>query len=172
MAIWHDLVTEYGFSGGYEGVKRFVRKLRGAQKPEPVGIIITPAGEEAQVDYGTGPMVRDPQTGKYRRTRLFVMTLGYSRKSVRLLTFRSSSRIWAELHETAFRRLGGSPRIVVLDNLREGVITAGSLRAEAQSALQRRTGPLRRDRHAVSGSRSGPQRKGGIRCGATPRKLR
>src|ERR1035437_5294168 len=58
---------------------------------------LTAAGEEAQVDYGTGPMVRDPQSGKYRRTRLFVMTLGYSRKSVRLLVFRSSSRIWAEL---------------------------------------------------------------------------
>src|SRR3974390_1112286 len=67
-------------------------------------------------------MVRDPQTGKYRRTRLFVMTLGHSRKSVRLLTFRSSSRIWAELHEQAFRRLGGATRIVVLDNLREGVL--------------------------------------------------
>ena len=51
-------------------------------------------------------MVRDPQSGKYRRTRLFVLTLGYSRKSVRLLLFRSSSRIWAELHEKAFRRLG------------------------------------------------------------------
>ena len=69
-------------------------------------------------------MVRDPQSGKYRRTRLFVLTLGYSRKSVRLLLFRSSSRVWAELHEKAFRRLGGCPRIVVLDNLREGVIVA------------------------------------------------
>ena len=66
--------------------------------------------------------MRHPKTGKYRRTRLFVMTLGYSRKAVRLLRFRSSSRIWAELHETAFRRLGGSPRCIVLDNLREGVI--------------------------------------------------
>jgi len=75
------------------------------------------------VDYGTGPMVRDPQSGKYRRTRLFVMTLGHSRKSVRLLVFRSSSRVWAELHEKAFRRLGGVTRVVVLDNLREGVIT-------------------------------------------------
>jgi transposase len=54
--------------------------------------------------------------------RLFVLTLGYSRKSVRLLTFGSSSRIWAEPHETAFRRLGGTPRLLVLDNLREGVI--------------------------------------------------
>jgi hypothetical protein len=34
-------------------------------------------GEEAQVDYGSGPMVRETQGGKYRRTRLFVLTLGY-----------------------------------------------------------------------------------------------
>src|SRR6185295_16417810 len=50
-------------------------------------------------------------------------TLGYSRKSVRLLVFRSSTRTWAELHETAFRRLGGSCRVVVLDNLKEGVLS-------------------------------------------------
>ena len=65
-------------------------------------MIITESGEEAQVDYGTGPWVRDRHSGKCRRTRRFVMTLGLSRKCVRLLTFRSSSRIWAELHEKAF----------------------------------------------------------------------
>src|SRR5213594_1130869 len=123
MAIWQDMVTGYGFSGGYQTVQRFVRKLHGSQGPEPVGIIVTAAGQECQVDYGTGPMVRDPQSGKYRRTRLFVMTLGYSRKAVRLLVFRSSTRTWAELHETAFRRLGGSCRVLVLDNLKEGVLT-------------------------------------------------
>jgi transposase len=68
-------------------------------------------------------MVRSPQTGKYRRTRLFLLTLGYSRKSVRLLTFHSSTRTWAELHERAFQRLGGAPTLVILDNLREGVLT-------------------------------------------------
>src|SRR5215469_12227919 len=112
-AIWQDLVSDHGFAGGYQTVKRFVRKLRGPQRPEPAGIILTSPGEEAQVDYGSGPPVRDPQSGKYRRTRLFVLTLGYSRKSVRLLAWRSSARIWAELHERAFRRLGGSPRVVV-----------------------------------------------------------
>jgi len=121
-AIWQDLVDQHGYSGGYQTVKRFVRKLRGTHSPQAVGIILTEPGEEAQVDYGTGPMVRDQKTGKYRRTRLFVMTLGYSRKSVRLLVFRSSSQTWAELHEKAFRRLGASPRVVVLDNLREGVL--------------------------------------------------
>jgi transposase len=123
MAIWQDLVTEHGFAHSYQSVKRFVNKLQPNVAQEARAVIITEPGEEAQVDYGTGPWVRDPQSGKYRRTRLFVMTLGYSRKTVRLLTFRSSARIWAELHETAFRRLGGSVRIVVLDNLREGVLT-------------------------------------------------
>jgi transposase len=54
---------------------------------------------------------------------LFIFTLGYSRKSVRLLTFESSTRRWAELHEETFRRLGGDVKVVVLDNLREGVLT-------------------------------------------------
>jgi transposase len=121
-AIWQDLVSEYGFASSYQSVQRFVRKRRGTQTPEARVVIVTAPGQEAQVDYGTGPMVRDPETRKYRRTRLFVMMLGCSRKSVRLLTFRSSSRIWAELHERAFRRLGGATRIVVLDNLREGVL--------------------------------------------------
>jgi transposase len=120
-AIWQDLVSEHGYGGSYQAVKRFIQKLRGPRRPEPAGIILTAPGEEAQVDYGSGPMVRDPQSGKYRRTRLFVLTLGYSRKCVRLLTWRSSVGIWAELHEQAFRRLGGCPRVIVLDNLKEGV---------------------------------------------------
>ena len=122
MTIWQELVDTSGFAAEYKSVNRFVRKLRGSQSPEACAVIETAPGEELQVDYGTGPMVRDPHSGKYRRTRLFVLTLGYSRKSVRLLVLRSSSQIWAELHEKAFRRLGGCTRVVVLDNLREGVL--------------------------------------------------
>ena len=67
-------------------------------------------------------MVRHPPTGKYRRTRLFLLTLGYSRKSVRLLTWQSSTRIWAELHERAFRRLGGAPALIVLDYVARHIV--------------------------------------------------
>jgi transposase len=67
-------------------------------------------------------MVRDRGTGKYRRTRLFVLTLGCSRKSVRLLVWRSSAQIWAELHERAFRRLGGTVRVIVLDYVSRHII--------------------------------------------------
>lgn len=122
-AIWQDLVDRHGFGGSYESVKRFVRKL---QPSTPVAHprITTEPGEEGQVDYGTGPLVRHPKTGKYRRTRLFALTLGCSRKAVWLLTWQSSSQVWCELHERAFRRLGGAPRAIVLDNLREGVVAA------------------------------------------------
>ena len=121
-AIWQDLQTDHGFDSSYESVKRFVRKelSKGVRQAHPT--ITTEPGEEGQVDYGTGPMVRHPKTGKYRRTRLFAFTLGFSRKSIWLLAWKSGSKEWSELHEEAFRRLGGVPRVVVLDNLKEGVI--------------------------------------------------
>ncbi len=124
VSIWQDLVTEHGFDAGYQSVKRYVRKLRGHAGRDAHPTIHTDPGEEGQVDYGTGPMVLDEHTGKYRRTRLFVLTLGYSRKSIWLLAFKSSSKKWCQLHEEAFRRLGGVPRVIVLDNLKEGVVKA------------------------------------------------
>lgn len=120
--IWEELD---GFTGGYSSVKRFVRQLkaeaRASSAAAVVGQIRTGPGKEAQVDYGQGPMVRHPGTGKFVRTRLFVMTLGWSRKAVYLLTLSSSSAAWCDLHEQAFRALGGAVEVVVLDNLAEGV---------------------------------------------------
>lgn len=124
VAIYQDLVDDHGFTAKYASVRRFVVRLRGATPVEARVVIRTAPGEEGQVDYGgDGPMVRDPQTGKYKRVRLFVFTLGYSRKCVRWLVWRSSAQTWAELHERTFRRLGGTTKIVVPDNLKEGVLT-------------------------------------------------
>jgi hypothetical protein len=47
-AIWQDLVAENGFDGGYQTVKRYVRKLRGNQPLQPRAVILTGPGE----DYG------------------------------------------------------------------------------------------------------------------------
>ena len=61
--------------------------------------------------------------GLFRGAAAFARrTLGYSCKSVRWLLWRSSARSWAELHERSFQRLGGALRILVLDNLKEGVL--------------------------------------------------
>jgi transposase len=64
MAIWQDLVSEHGFTSSYQSVKRYIHKRRGSQLPQTTAVILTAPGEEAQVDYGTGPMVRDPHRGK------------------------------------------------------------------------------------------------------------
>jgi hypothetical protein len=97
-------VDDHGFHAGYSSVQRLVTKRRGGTPIEARVVITTAPGEEAEVDYGDGPMVRDPAIGRYRRTRLFVLTLGHSRKSAHLLTWRLSGQIWAELNERAFRR--------------------------------------------------------------------
>ena len=75
MAIWQDLVDDHGFTAGYSSVKRMLTRLRATAPPEARVVITTAPGEEAQVDYGEGPMVLNKETGKYRRTRLFVFTL-------------------------------------------------------------------------------------------------
>ena len=76
VAIWQDLVDDHGFPAQYASVRRFVVQLRGSTPADARVVITTAPGEEGQVDYGEGPMVRDRGTGKYRRTRLFVLTLG------------------------------------------------------------------------------------------------
>ena len=59
---------------------------------------------------------------RYRKPRLFVATLRYSRASFRCVVWSSGQQVWAELHEQAFRYFGGCPQYVVLDNLKEGVL--------------------------------------------------
>lgn len=120
-AIYQDLVDLHGFTHAYNAVKRFVGKLKFLE-PEQFDRLQFAPGEEAQVDYGEGALTMDPSSQRYRRPRLFVMTLRYSRRSFRRVVWKSSQQIWAELHEQAFRYFGGATQYVVLDNLKEGVI--------------------------------------------------
>ena len=121
MAIFQDLVDSHGFEAKYNSVKRFVRGLKRTD-PEQFDRLDFLPGEEAQVDYGEGALTLDSKTGKYRRPRLFVMTLRYSRRSFRKVVWKSGQDVWCRLHEEAFRYFGGCPEYVVLDNLKEGVI--------------------------------------------------
>ena len=121
MAIYQDLVDQHGFTGAYNSVKRFAGRLREHQ-PEQFDRLEFAPGEEAQVDYGEGALTRVPGTERWRKPRLFVMTLRYSRRSFRRVVWKSSQEAWARLHEQAWRYFGGSCRYVVLDNLKEGVI--------------------------------------------------
>src|SRR6266545_3575212 len=59
VAIWQDLVDDHGFPARYASVRRFVVALRGSAPADARVVITTAPGEEGQVDYGDGPMVRD-----------------------------------------------------------------------------------------------------------------
>ena len=120
-AIYQDLVDSHGFAGQYNSVKRFVARLRHKEHEQFDRLSFLP-GEEMQVDYGEGAPTRVPGSDRYRKPRLFVATLRYSRASFRCVVWKSSQQVWAELHERAFRHFGGCPQYVVLDNLKEGVI--------------------------------------------------
>ena len=121
MAIYQDLVDTHGFTGAYNSVKRFAGGLC-KHEPEQFDRLEFAPGEEAQVDYGEGALTRVVGTDRFRKPRLFVMTLRYSRRSFRRVVWKSSQETWARLHEDAWRYFGGACRYVVLDNLKEGVI--------------------------------------------------
>ena len=121
MAIYQDLVERWGFTHRYNSVKRFVRGLK-RRDPEQYDRLEFLPGEEAQVDYGKGaPTLPAGGGGKYRRPRLFIMTLKYSGRAFRKVVWKSSQETWCRLHEEAFRYFGGCPQYVCLDNLKEGV---------------------------------------------------
>jgi transposase/5S rRNA maturation endonuclease (ribonuclease M5) len=120
MSIYQDLEERFGFTYKYNSVKRFVRLLK-KKDPEQFDRLEFVMGEEAQVDYGQGALTLHSK-GKYRRPRLFIMTLKYSGRAFRKVVWNSSKETWARLHEEAFRYFSGCTQYVTLDNLKEGVI--------------------------------------------------
>lgn len=67
--IFQDLINDHQFPGQYHSVRRFVRRL-GQGQPLPFRRLECAAGEEAQVDFGTGIPITLPG-GKRRRTHVF-----------------------------------------------------------------------------------------------------
>jgi len=121
--IYEDLVSDWGYTGGYDSVLRYSRKLKKTLR-KPVGVMHAAPGEEAQVDFFSGPPALDVSTGKYRRTHLFVMTLSCSRHSYEEAVFMQKTEPFIRCHENAFKEFGGVPRVVRLDNLKAGVSRA------------------------------------------------
>jgi hypothetical protein len=81
-----------------------------------------PAGEEAQVDYGLLGRWLDPVAGRMRRVWGFVMVLTSSRLMFLRPVLRMDEVSWVEAHVLALEFFEGSPRRIVPDNLKPGVI--------------------------------------------------
>ena len=120
--IHQDLVEENGFSGSYESVKRYVRRLEGNATPPFRRMEVEP-GKELQVDFGRGAPIADGN-GKRRRPHLFRTVLSHSRKGYSEVVFRQTTEDFIRVLENAFRSYGGVAETLVVDNLKAAVIHA------------------------------------------------
>jgi len=120
--IYQDLVSEYGFGAKYHSVRRFVRRL-GRTHPLPFRRMECAPGEEAQVDFGTGAPILQPND-KRRRPHVFRIVLSHSRKGYSEAVFKQSTESFIGALENAFRHFGGVPKTLVVDNLKAAVLKA------------------------------------------------
>lgn len=122
--IHQRLRDEHGLDAGLTSLKRWID----ANLPEEVarGQVTVwrpevPAGEEAQIDYGSLGMWCDPVTGKRRRVWAFIMVLAASRHMFVRPVLTMDQASWTAAHVAAFDFFGGAPRRLVPDNLKTGV---------------------------------------------------
>ncbi len=118
--IWQDLKLEHGFTGSYYSVRRFVRQLE-AVRELPFRRMECDPGEEVQVDFGLGALVKRAG-GKMKRPHVFRIVLSHSRKAYSEAVWRQDTETFLRCLENAFRSFGGVPRTVVVDNLKAAVI--------------------------------------------------
>ena len=119
--IYQDLVVEQGFRGSYDSVKRYVKKLK-STSPRVYARIHTRPGQECQVDFGkAAPTLHK---GKWVRPWFFKMVLSFSRHSYEEVVLRQDIESFIRCHEHAFESFGGVTKIVRIDNLKSGVLTA------------------------------------------------
>jgi transposase len=119
--IYQDLVAEHQFAGGYDSVRRFVRRLAPSLEL-PVRRMECAAGEEAQVDFGQGAFVIE--NGKRRRPHVFRLVLSHSRKGYAEVTWRQTTESFIRALENSFLHLGGVPARLIIDNLKAAVSRA------------------------------------------------
>lgn len=84
----------------------------------------TRPGEQAQVDFASVGLMKDPLSGEMRKSYAFIMTLSHSRYRFVRFVFKQDVASWIDCHIRAFHFFGGVPRTVMPDNLKSGVETA------------------------------------------------
>lgn len=112
----HEELKKQDFRGGYGIVKRRLRELRGAARPEFVQRFETGPGRQAQMDYSSYT-IDFVQEGR-RRVHAFSYVLGYSRRQylrfVESLDFTTTVRE----HVRAFEYFGGVAATCLYDNMK------------------------------------------------------
>jgi transposase len=115
-----DEIRRQGYEGGKSVVKNFVQPYREAQRQEATVRFETLPGEQAQVDWGHFGFIQ--HHGRRRKLYGFVMTLGWSRACYLEFTTSADAAWWLRCHVHAFRYFGGTPGVVLHDNLKTAVL--------------------------------------------------
>lgn len=134
-AAIHERLKGRGYTGSYSAVYRFVCSLE-PREPEVTVRVETPPGQEGQVDFGFAGRMIDPETGKLRKTWVFVMTLSWSRHQYPEFVFDQKTETWLRLHRNAFAFFGGVPERIVPDNLKAAIVRACWDEPEAQQSYR------------------------------------
>lgn len=119
--IYRVLRRETDFAGSVGAIKRFLKRL-GTTVPKAYVVLHFEPGEAAQVDFGSGPLLPHPQTGKPTRTHVFVMTLCDSRHMYAELVWDQKVTTWLRCHRNALEFFGGVPGRIILDNLKAAIL--------------------------------------------------
>ena len=119
-ALFDWLRAEYAYVGSYKSVLRFVRARYPKPRLRPFRRVETPPGAQAQADWGE---FADIDLGDGPQTvYAFVLVLSPSRQEALVWCGRMDQLAWHHAHTEAFRRLGGVPAVVRIDNLKTGVV--------------------------------------------------
>lgn len=123
----HLRLNQPEYSGSLSAIKRLYARLEREVGPLATDVAIrveTAPGAVAQVDFGFAGKRYDPERGILRKSWVFVMTMGFSRRSFCALCFDQRIETWIRLHIEAFEYFGGVPRVIVPDNLKAAVVRA------------------------------------------------
>jgi transposase len=116
-AAWiYDRLTNMGFVGSYEIVKRCVRSLKENYHKVAYMRFETEPGYQAQVDFGEFQVLRPD--GSVTKLYLFSMILGFSRKVYAELIERCDLPTFLDCHIHAFEYLGGVASQILYDRMR------------------------------------------------------
>lgn len=112
--IHQDLVRDYGFTGSYPIVQRYVDRARPKAPEPPSERFETAPGHQAQVDWSHESPIRT-SSGLELPLYGFHMVLGHSRDTfVGLVGSQDLVTFWA-CHRAAFNHFGGIPREILYD---------------------------------------------------------
>ena len=116
-ATWiYDRLTNMGFIGSYEIVKRKVHRIKERYYKVAYMRFETEPGYQAQVDFGEFQVAKPD--GSIDKLYLFSMILGYSRRMYAELIERCDLPAFLDCHLHAFDYFGGVPEQVLYDRMR------------------------------------------------------